>query len=439
MRRLARHPVTLLLAANVASAGLGLVSLTWTLMILDVADFAVIGVMLGFGTLVSMGVDLRLADLVARRFFEQRSITPACGLAVARAGFLIFLMQGAVVVGIAVSGLALTAPLFLAKPVAAWWMWSAALFCGVQLTMAGLMGLVRFCGAFVWAAAIRVLFQLASTIALLMLLSLDGSLDGYFRALLVSAATGLLVAGVVAGRVVRETLDGGLLGLPPKGEVAAIVTGLRAIGSGGLFSAGWMLTRAGDVLVVAAFSNEIVTGTYRVARQVVDAVSGILDAVPHYFEPSIIAALKSSDWESFRHHRRRVIASGAVVGLLTIVGLYPALSLAVASAFPRYEATVVPILVQMLAASLRLAVQPWLWASCVALGGMGRFSALLLAGSLAQLGVIASLAALGLLTATTAAAAVWVALAVLFLPYLVGLRRGPGVEGLAQDAKPAKH
>jgi hypothetical protein len=66
-----------------------------------------------------------------------------------------------------------------------------------------------------------------------------------------------------------------------------------------------------------------------------------------------------------------------------------------------------------------LAVQPWLWASCVAFGGMGRFSALLLAGSVTQLALIAFVAWLGLLTATTAAAATWASLAVLVLPYLV--------------------
>jgi len=51
---------------------------------LDVPDFAVIGVVLGFATLISMAVDLRLMDLVARRFVAALPLVTAA-LAVARA------------------------------------------------------------------------------------------------------------------------------------------------------------------------------------------------------------------------------------------------------------------------------------------------------------------------------------------------------------------
>lgn len=417
MMTVRRHPVTLMLAANGASAILGMVSLSTMLALLEVPDFAVIGVLLGVGTLISMGVDLRLIDLAARRFVDQQQTSDSAGLAVARSAVLLFLLQGVAVVLLSLAALGLLGSYLLSRPVPLWWHCSAAMFCGMQLSMSGLAGLVRYCGSFAWAAALRVFFQATSTVLVVTMLCTTGGLDGYFAALLASAISGLAIAVLICGHVVRQRLGGGLFSTRSHTEIGAILSGVRSLGAGGLFSAGWMLTQAGDTLVVAAFANDVTTGIYRIARQIVDAVQGLINAVPHYYEPTIVAALKQGDWSGYRRHRRNILASGMALAIVSMLVIVPALDLITHRLLPRYTVIVPPLGALLLTVAIRLAVQPWLWARAIAFGGMGRFALWLLAGAIAHLTIIALLAIPGILTATTAAMASWVGLLVLFLPY----------------------
>lgn len=413
-----RHPVVTLMLANAASAVLALVSLLVMLAHFAVADFAVTGVFVATGSLVSMGLDLRLLDLVSLRFYEMPEDQRSRRLAVMRIGFSLIAIQATLVASITIVALFALSGYFLQNPVESWWIICLGIFAGSQLGISGLITCLRLNKDFKAAGRLRVAVQASYTIFLVLLLGYDGTLHGYFASIALASIVSLTMALIEVNRVVWKSLEGSYFAFPPHSEFAALISRYRFLISGAYFSLGWMLMRAADVLVLATMSTDAVTGTYRIAKQCADAAEGLLNAVPLYFEPTIISALTRGDFAAFRKHRRFIIAIGAAVTICATGGVLMVIGPVVEAVYPRYLGSVMPLAILSATMAARSGIKPWLWPMLVANDKIRLFSLLMIFGATIQLSIMVLLGWFEQLDAVSAAMTSWVSAAVLFSPYL---------------------
>ena len=405
--------------ANALTALFGLVLLAVLLAYFDATQFAVIGVLLTTGNLIAMMLDLRLLDLVSVNFFEITEDRVEERLAVIRAALVFIALQVLLIALLTVLVLYSLSGYFLQSPVATKWFLSVGFFCGSQLGVSGLTTILRLNGNYNAAGQLRVAVQACNTLLVMVFLFTGFSLDGYFTAIALAGLTSLIMAAFTAERTVRANLSGKLFVRPSINSLMSLLAQYKFLVSGAYFSLGWTMSRTLDVLVLAFLSNDIITGTYRVAKQCADAAQGLMDAVPQFFEPTIVSALKRKDIPAFRKYRRQIIVIGVSAAISFVIGVLIVVEPATRIIYPQHIGSVIPLAILAVTMATRSGIQPWLWPMLLADDRARGFSQLLIAGATAQISLMALLDWLGRLDAISAALTSWAGTIVVFLPYCV--------------------
>ena len=419
------HPVTFLLAVNIVCAALGLVQFAYALTILKPADFAVIGVLAAIGGVVTGLIDIKLGDLTSKVYFAVRKEDRRQRAELLTASLALHISIGLVVTLCIIAAAAVMAGHLLSRPPEGWWISALAVRIGAGYPAAVLTLFLRLMGDFYAAGRLRLAIQ--STVFCISIGALfsQPNLDGYFIGTMLGAAASLSIGLVFTSRHASRALGWSILRLPPPAAIRVYLASATFLASGWLMGVAKLLSRACDTLLVAALTDDTTTGLYRVARQAYDNLVGLTDAVHQFYTPTIVECATRQRWQEFSKHRGRLMIIGAAFAAGTIAMSWLVLRPLAAYDYPHYSAALPAF--EVLASSLlvTLGVHGWLWPFLVATNQVRSMGLLTFAGAVAQVLSIWALASIGLLNPRSAAATVWVALALTYGPMLLlhGRRR----------------
>lgn len=412
------HPVTFLLAINIASAVLGLAQFGYALTVLRPADFAVIGVLAAIGGVVAGLLDVKLGDLTTKLYYaapkEDRrgrgdllsaslALHLAAGLACALVTFFLAF---------------LIAHRLLEREIAAWWIAAMAARIGMVYPIGAATTFLRLVGDFTGAGWLRLATQTAITVLTITLLIASPDLAGFFLGVAVGAVVSLALVLTVASRRLGRALARPLLAPAPR-EAFRRHFAASFIAGGSLAGLAKLLSRSCDTLLVAALTNDTVTGLYRVARQGFDSLAGLTDAVHQFYTPTIVDCVTRARWDEYRRHRARLMAIGVAAAAGAVVASWLVLRPLAAARYPQFWPALPAFEVFAGLLVVTLGIHGWLWPTLVASGRVGWFGVLGMAGALTQLAAIALLARVGLLTPAAAAATTWIMAGVTYGPPLI--------------------
>jgi O-antigen/teichoic acid export membrane protein len=417
--RILRHPVLMLGGVSAAALPLSLLQFAVAVAVLSPADFAVVGVLLAAGSFVANFVDLRLIDLSTKLYYEASKHQPGARLSILRAGFW---LQG----GLAMLAFALAAPVttyaaawLLERPVEWSWIWIAAFLPAAAFVSSTVSAFLRTTGAFEAFGAFRLSSQILQAVIVITFLVIGRNVGSYLTGLGLAALVVLALSILWCEWESRKRLGGSLLAFPDREAVQQHLGDLSFLAAGSLIGFAKMMSRTGDVLMVAALSSDDMTGLYRVARQAADALYSLTDAVNQFYGPTIIAAVSRKDDAAFRHLRKRVFGIGlATVAAAVLVGLFVLPPVTTWYA-PQHLGAVAPFTVFAAAIMVLIGVHSWLWPALVAQGTISRFGLASLAGAALQILAMAVLYRLDLFTPTTAAMCFWLCLGVTYAPFVL--------------------
>jgi O-antigen/teichoic acid export membrane protein len=315
----------------------------------------------------------------------------------------------------------LLGPRFLSQGLDGWWAAAMAARAAAVHPTSALGASLRLVGAFRASGWLRLATQLLVTAVTILALTASPSLAGYFAGTAVATALALVLGLVVAARQVRRALDAPLVRLAPRVVFEQYLAAGRFLAGGSLAGLAKLFSRSADTLVVAALTNDTVTGLYRVARQAYDNLAGLSDAVHQFYTPTIVDCIAGGRWDEYARHRRRLMLIGAAAAAGAVLLSSAVLRPLALARYPQYLPALPAFEVLAGLLLVTLGIHGWMWPSLVAADRVGLFGVLGLAGAIAQLGTIAALAALGVLDATTAAAAAWVMAALNYGPVVAAL------------------
>jgi O-antigen/teichoic acid export membrane protein len=406
--KLIAHPVTFLLAVNVVCAVMGLAQFAFALAVLKPEDFAVIGVLAAIGGVVVGLFDVKLAELTMNLYYATDKSDVRRRVEVLSASLGLHLAAGFVVGALVLAAAALLAPRLLQRNAEVWFAAAMALRMAIVYPQTVLTSLLRVVGDFTTAGWLRLGTQVVVTVITVAALLMSPDLRGYFIGVAIGAAVSFAIALVVARRTVGSILGEPLSLLAPAQMYRAHLDRGLFLAGGSLVGLGKMLSRSADTLLVAALTNDTITGFYRIARQAYDNLAGLSDAAHQFYTPTIVDCIKRGRWEEYRKHRLRLMAIGGLAAAGAIAASWLVLRPFAGAYYPHY----IPALpaFEVLAGLLvvTLGIHGWLWPAMVASGAIGRFGVLSIVGALAQLVTMALLARLGMLDATTAATTAWI-------------------------------
>jgi O-antigen/teichoic acid export membrane protein len=425
----AGHPITFLLAVNVACAALGVAQFAYSLTVLKPQDFAVIGVLAAIGGVVTGLIDFKLSDLTAKLYFAAPKEDRGQRANLLAASLNLHAAAGLIVTALVLCAGILLAPRLLERSTDAWWVAALSVRIGSGYPLMALTLFPRLVGDFYAAGRLRLVTQIVVTLITVAALFAQPDLDGYYVGNLVSAAASLAIGLIVSGRHAGRVLGTPILRLaPPGAAMRAYLGSVSFLTSGWLMGVAKLLTRACDTLLIAALTNDATTGLYRVARQAYDNLAGLTDAVHQFYTPTIVDCVSRNRWEEFGKHRRRLMMIGATVAAGTIAMSWLVLHPLAALNYPQHSAALPAFEILAGLLLVTLGVHGWLWPSLVASNQVRLMSVLTLAGAIAQVSAIWALAAVGHLDQTSAAATSWVPLALAYGPTVfLHHRRRPSV------------
>lgn len=419
--KLVAHPVTFLLAINIACAALGLAQFAWSLAVLRPEDFAVIGVLAAIGGVVVGLLDVKLADLATSRYFAVEASDTKRRAEILSVSLGLHLMAGLIVAALVFTTAVLLAQHLLQRVPEIWFAAAMAMRMGVVYPMTALTTFVRLVGDFGTAGWLRLGTQVIVTLVTLAALVTSPDLAGYFAGVAIGAIFSIVLALVVARRSIGNALGQPLVLGGDAESYRAHLTAGRFLAGGSLAGLGKMLSRSADTLLIAALTNDTTTGFYRIARQAFDNLAGLSDAAHQFYTPTIVDCIKRGRWDEYRKHRWRLMAIGGAAAVVTIALSWSLLRPFAAHYYQHYLPALPAFEIFAGLLVVTLGIHGWLWPTLVAAGAIGRFGALAVAGALAQLAAMVLLARLGMLDAMTAAMASWIMALVSYGP-LVGER-----------------
>jgi O-antigen/teichoic acid export membrane protein len=419
LSRVLRHPVLWLSGASAVGTLVSLVQFAIALTVLTPVDFAIIGVLLSAGTFVVNFVDMRLIDLTTKLFNDVEKEGQARQLDVLGAGLLIQAGLAAIVIVVAGGVVWAAGTWLLTQPIHWSLIVAAAVMPAATLVSSTLSAYLRLLGAFDVFAAYRLVSQLTQAAIVIALLLAFKSAGAYVVGIGVASVVILVMSWLWVRAVARNKMALTFLAERPSARSLRQHTSQTSfLAAGSSISLAKMISRTGDVLIMAALSDERTTGLYRVARQAVDALFALADSVNQFYGPTIVAAVSGNDLKSYHHLRARVIllaclatAAGLALALLVL----PSLGARFA---PQHLDAVHPFAVFVLGLLFVIGIHGWLWNALVARGEIGGFGLASVVGAIGQGVAMVVLALLGKLTATTAAACWIVGLAITYLPLL---------------------
>ncbi|HRD78054.1 MAG TPA: hypothetical protein PK264_19290, partial [Hyphomicrobiaceae bacterium] len=230
LAKLRSHPVSFLLSINIACAVLGLAQFAFTLSVLLPADFAVIGVLAALGGVVIGFLDVKLADLTTKLYYETDKADLSGRAALLSASLWLHLAAGFCTAAATFVVSLLLARRFLSQEMAAWWAAAMAARIGIAFPVTAAVTFMRLTGDFRASGWTRLATQIAVTLATVACLRASPSLSGYFAAVGVGAALSIAGSLAVAARMTGKTLGHPLLAPPSISAFARYRAGSFLVG-----------------------------------------------------------------------------------------------------------------------------------------------------------------------------------------------------------------
>lgn len=426
LHRLIAHPVFFLMAVNVACAGLGVVQLAALLSFLSPADFAVIGVFTAVAGIVTGLFDVRLVDLTTKLFYEKGGAGIDGQLAVLRTSLVLHVVLGLLVALPIAIGAMLAGELLMRREVATGWVLAFALRVMLSYPVNIITAALRLLGEFRLSGWLRLGTQFGALAALVGIVALFPTLDGYFWASASGMAMGLAAALATLALAMRTRARGSIVGRPDRATLARFLASRQFIIGGSMASFGKLLGRSADMLVVAALTSENVAGLYRVARQGYDTLTGLSDAVHQFYTPTLVDCIKSGRVDELAKHRNRLLLIGLGAAGGAILASWIVLRPIVATHYPQFAGALPAFEMFSGLLGISLGVHGWLWPSLVASGRVAEFGLLSVLGASVQLAGLAALDAWGTLDPASAAAAALLSACMVYGATLALVRRQTG-------------
>jgi O-antigen/teichoic acid export membrane protein len=424
----AGHPVTFLLAINLACAALGLAQFGYSLAVLKPADFAVIGVLVAISGVVTGLLDVKLGDLTSKLYFAVPKEDGSQRAEILAASLCLHVAAGLIATVLIMLAGALLASRLLERSPEGWWMGALAIRIGLGYPLAAFNLFPRLVGDYFAAGRLRLVTQLVVTLFTIAVLIGEPNLNGYFAGALVGAGVSTAIALIVSCGHAERALGAPILRLAPSTAMRAHLGSVTFLTSTWFMGAAKVLSSACDTLLVAALTSDTTAGLYRIARQAYDSLSGLAEAVHQFYTPTIVDCLSRGRWPEFNKHRRRLMVIGAIVAFGTLALSWHVLRPLAHIDYPQYSAALPAFEVLAGLFLVTLGVHGWLWPLLVVSNRVRSMSIMAFAGAVAQVSLIWALGAAGLLDQTTAAATSWLAFALTYGPTLfVHRRSGTGV------------
>ncbi len=441
-------PTRFLALINVAGSALAFVRGVVVARALGPELLGVSAVIAGVNTTVLNFLDVRLTDLAARLYYQTDGLE-ASALRAFRASVVALCVLGNGLISLLLGALGvlaawLTVGWFTAAPVQGWWLLAQALVLGAGNLANTLTFLQRFSGRFYFVGTARLAIQFCALAVFLAAFLPAPDLGGYYRGGLASAALALVGTGALSLYlwVVHDRLP-----MLSRGLGRAWLhyqRGARFLFFGNVLGYGKLFHRAADTLLVGLLADDRVTGLYKLARQLTDALYVLFDALNQVYQVRFLELLSQKDPRSYRRLATRLLGGSAFLTAGLVVGeavlLRPALDLVFAGKFAQGEW---PILLLTLPFVFVAGVHLWLWPFLIHTGQLGRFTAVNLLAVAAQYAVtIGGFAWLGPNAAVAAAG--YLAHYVVLYPIVARLEHRrfsgymPGLT-LAHETRPADH
>ena len=403
-------PTRFLAAVNVAVTGLLFVQGVISARLLGPSAYGVIAVIAAINATVSNFVDVRLYDLVGKLYYPSLEDN-VLEIPSFRGGVILVYLAVTALISIAAfaAGIlanVLTVQFFTSATVSPAWIVASAGFLAIQNLLGALAYQQRFSGMFYLMGWGKLVSSVVAIVAFLAILLQVPTVDGYYYGSIVGATLQVALAAILSYWIwVRyqglKVLRSGILS-----AWAAYRGHLRFVFMGNLLGYNKMLHRGADVLVVGFFSDDRVTGLYKVARSFTDALYMLFDSLNQVYQPRFLELLAKGDTKEYRRLARRLLLGIAGLTLLVIgaeVLVLPlAIPLALTSKFAGAEGAIVVLTVPFLfVAGFYL----WLWPVFVHSGKLGRYTSASFVAAAVQYGLVALLFTLVGPSPTMAAAA----------------------------------
>lgn len=362
----------------------------------------------GVNTTVLNFLDVRLTDLAARLYYQTEGLDQAgqrthrasvLGLCVLGNGFISLLLGG---LGLLLARL--TLGWFTAAPVETWWLAAQALVLGTANLANTLTFLQRFSGRFHFVGTARLATQVGALAVFLAVFWPRPDLNGYYQGSLASA--GLTLAGTA---LLSLRLWWGFDRLPVFGRGlgaawAGYRRGLRFLFFGNVLGYTKLFHRAADTLLVGLVADDRVTGLYKFARSLTDALYVLFDALNQVYQVRFLELLSRRDPGPYRRLANRLLASAGLFTVVVLLGeglfLRPLNELVFAGKYAGGEWPIIWLTVPFIFVT---GVHLWLWPMLIHSGRLGHFTAVNALAVAVQYGV--ALAGFALLGPSAAAAA----------------------------------
>lgn len=372
------------LGANAISTALGVVAVIVAARWLGAVEYGVLAVVLAVATLAASFVDLRVADLAGKLYYDAPSADAVSGakeVAERRAGILV--LAWAMATGTALAGAVLAVLLgpWVAAAVTSLHPPSAlfAIAAAVTATQAisgTLLQLLRLVGGVRSIGLARVAGAAVNAFATWVLVSRDPTALATLSATLIGAMVSLVIAHASAVRIWRRREDLKMASPDIRWAIRAAYGQLSLLWYGNLMGYLKMVQRSLDVILVARMGGEAAAGIYKLARQAADQGLAVLQEAYHMAEhPRALKLAAARDGEGFRALACRVLVrSGIWIGAGVVLGIC-LLPRGVTVLFgPDFAPATPAVLLLALSGVYLVGMHPWTWAWVIVRNRMGSYT-----------------------------------------------------------------
>jgi O-antigen/teichoic acid export membrane protein len=372
-----RPSAALLTGANLVCAAVGVTQGLFVLRLLGPATFGAAAVVVALTAVATNVVDVRLIDLIANLYYDEKASCPDTGAAyrgsALRLGLRLYALSAALI-AVASAGLMLVlAHRFTSVALMSSWLWIAAAAQGVSYLGSFFIFIQRFTVVPRRMAQLQLASALINATAMIASVTASRTVGGYVIGLFASAAGITLVNAFYTVSILRR--DGVMLFGRDRVATPAFDRRLilRFISAGNLLGYVKLLHRSADVLLVAVFCSDRETGIYKLARSITDALLTVSEAMGRVYQPRLLALLQARDHTEYGAVVRSIMTTAAAVTLAAIgstVVLLPSLAplLGVADG----QSLTVSVVIMTITFFFAAGLQSWIWPAFVFRGRLGR-------------------------------------------------------------------
>lgn len=371
---------------NLTITGLGAIVGIINARILGPEALGVIGVVLGVYAGVSNFLDIRLADIVAKLYYQRsESIYRSTIL---RGYLFLSLLIGAAIWLTGFFLVSRVGNLFTNVPIKPEWVIYSSFYFALNYWNSSIQYQQRFSERFYLIGAVRFAAYIAWAGVFLSILVQAPNVGGYFLASFWGAILNFLITFVLSVFIwVRyEKFD--MFTFDFGGVFYEYFCQVRMLFWGNILGYTKLLHRGVDILFVGYFADDRITGVYKLARSLADATFVFYDSMNQVYFPRFMQLLADSRFKEFQVLARHatMAAAGITLTVLAVewLGLRYFLQWVLTDKFTGAE----PVII-ILSATLFFIMGPymWMWPVFVTTGRLGQFTGYSVVAGLAQYGI----------------------------------------------------